>query len=170
MGNSVRRILHNRRLLSTAAFFVICLFSLVFLSGKLLLSFQAASAAKAQEQQIAQYLMEYEKKSMAVQNALHRPIAAEKVDEIQAHLLLTVKALGLQLHSLKNLKSDGKKQTQDRMYEMTVQGSWPSLVHLLEYFPNQGALMTVQQVKMKVEKDGSIQSTLRYKIYTVEPR
>ena len=56
------------------------------------------------------------------------------------------------------------------MYEMTVQGSWPSLVHLLEYFPNQAALMTVQQVKMKAEKDGSIQSTLRYKIYTLESR
>lgn len=170
MGNNVRRILGNRRLLSTAAFFVLSIFGLVILSGKLLLSFQAASAARAQEQQIEQYLMEYDQKSKAVQNALHRPIAAEKVDALQAQLLLTVKALNLQLHSLKNLKTDGKKQTRDRMYEMTVQGSWASLVHLLEYFPNQAALMTVQQVKMKAEKDGSIQSTLRYKIYTLESR
>ena len=60
MGNNVWRILGNRRLLSTAAFFVLSIFGLVILSGKLLLSFQAASAARAQEQQIEQYLMEYD--------------------------------------------------------------------------------------------------------------
>lgn len=144
--------------------------ALVFISimgiGKL--GFAYAEAGKVQEEIAAMtsFIADWEKQSAVLRQEAYHPVAAGRVDEVQAHILTILSKHRLDLASFRTVSGDDKKAN-GKTFELNCRGTWESTIRMLEKVRAQNALISIQRLKLEPDRaSGGVNTTLEYKIYT----
>jgi hypothetical protein len=146
-----------------SAFFLLII--AVFAFGKCLLAVQTISDTKAQIGTMQSYVAEYGAKAIQLNKEDYRPVLLEQVDSVQSDILLLLQANQVNLLSFKNIK-ESNKTPNGQIFEIDCDGSWASLVQVIQNFHAKDALISILNVKFDPEKDGKVKAIVQYKIYT----
>lgn len=149
---------------------LILLSSGVFIaSGKLWVSWQTAMETRQQIDMMQQYIADWAEKAQRINQEPYRAIKAEQIDSVQSNLILTLQAHNLEMDSFKNMISTNEKAAKSangKNFEMSFRGSWGDTVRFLERFHVNDALLSICNLTIQPDKDGSAKTSLQYKIYT----
>lgn len=136
--------------------------------GKVGISYTEAEQTVQKMNEMTAYVEDWKKKVQEVNKAAYRPVKATEVDSLQSNILLLLSAHQLDLKVFRNVQRTGK-DLNGLSYELTMNGSWVSLVRFLEDFHVKNTLIAVQ--RLKVDPDpafpGHVNAVLEYKIYTL---
>lgn len=139
---------------------LICVVS--FMTSSLVMSYHEKQETESKIVAMQSFLSEWHEKSNLVNEASARPINNEQIEKVQSSIIRQLKALNLNLQSLK--ENTINNETNGRNYALVFDGDYNNTIKFLNNFKAYDALLGVKQLKMQI-RNQSIQTTLTYKIY-----
>lgn len=143
-----------------------CLF---VVSGQLWISWNTALETQKQIDTMHQYIFNWNEKAQKINNEPYKAVSTEQIDDIQSNLLFALQAHKLEMSSFKNMTTENEKTEKaenGKSFEMSFKGSWSDTVHFLSNFHVRDALLSIRNLNLQPDKDGSVKTSLQYKIYT----
>ena len=107
-------------------------------------------------------IQSWQDKANFLNNQPYRPVAKSDMQSVQSDLLTAMQAHNLTMDNFRMVQATKKEPHGN--FEMTFHGSYPDTMALLGNFHSKDALINIMNMKME-SKNGSIETTLRYKIY-----
>lgn len=138
-------------------------------SGQLWISWNTAINTQKQIGMMQQYILTWNEKARKVNNEPYKAVDIEQIDDIQSNLIFALQAHKLEMYSFKNMTSENEKAEKTangKSFEMSFKGSWGDTVHFLSNFHVRDALLSIRNLNLQPDKDGSVKTSLQYKIYT----
>ena len=159
----------NRDIAIIAVLTILLGFGTVTLAGKLVTDYQSAQKIKAQMADMRSELKDWETKSSFLNDQQFRPVPADKVDSVQADIMLALQGSQLKLTEYKAIASanSGKNKEGEpfKAFNMSFTGTYENTITFLENFHARDALIQLIQVEM-APKSGAITTKIAYRIYT----
>lgn len=144
-------------------------FCVFFSTGKLIMAWQSAIETKSQIEMMNKYITDYNEKTKKINSEPYRAIKIELIDDVQTNLIFSIKAHQLNLISFKNMTPQNEKAekvSNGKEFEINFEGSWVDTVKFLSNFHIKDTLIAILNLRMEPNKDGSVKTSLHYKIYT----
>ena len=145
-------------LVLTAALGIAC----VSLTGKTYMTYQQSQETKQKIVSMQNEIQSWQDKANFLNKQPYRPVAKTDVQSVQSDLLTAMQAHNLTIDNFRMVQATKKEPHGN--FELTFHGSYPDTMALLGNFHSKDALINIMNMKME-SKNGSIETTLRYKIY-----
>lgn len=136
---------------------------LFFFGTRLTLAYSERQKEEKRIQEMERFVREYQGLQEKLNSSELRPVAEAEVDRIQTAILLHFKKYALNLESLKEVQN--KSNRHGHVYQVAISGSYESTVDCLRTFFVRSALIGFREMSMQM-RNGSLHTTLTYKIYT----
>lgn len=159
----IPNIKEHKGLLINIVVFVLLSFLVSYSTSHLLISYSDLKETEEKIETMERFVADYKQKTEKAKEFPFRPVAADKIDDVQTKIIFSVQALQLQLNSLKELPA--KKEQFGKAYEIELVGSYDTTLKCLQKFGSSDALVGYKKLNMQ-SKDGKIHTKLVYKIYT----
>lgn len=157
----------NKPLLILAVMVVLLGFLSVSLAGKAAYNYHQSLKVKEQIAQMKKEIADFEEKNAMILRQPYRPVSKEKVDYIQADVLLAIQANNLKMLDYKAENSNDankEKNATSKLFNVSFEGSYENTMKFLQNFGDKDALINLMEVQMTPKK-GLINTTISYKIY-----
>lgn len=156
----------NKSLLILAAAVVVLGFMSVSLAGKAAYNYHESLKVKEQIAQMEKQIADFKEKNNMIVSQPYRPVSADKVDYIQADVLLAIQGNNLKMLDYKaESTGEGKKdQPASKSFNVSFEGNYADTMKFLQNFGDRDALMNLMEVSM-TSKKGIISTHINYRIY-----
>ena len=159
----------NRSLLMLTIIVVLLGFASVSMAGRAIYNYHESLQIKDQIKQMKKEIADYQKKNEQLNSQPYRPVTMDKVDHIQADVLLAIQACNLKMQDYKAENfNQGRNNNQGVSYQsfnVSFIGSYDNTMRFLQNFGDKDVLMNLMEVDMSPDK-GQIKTSINYRIYT----
>ena len=158
----------NRSLLMLTIIVALLGFASVSMAGRAVYSYHESLQIKAQIEQMRKEITDFQKKNAQLNSQPYKPVSQDKVDHIQAEILLAIQACNLKMQDYKaesfNQVKNNKQGGAFQSFNVSFEGSYENTLRFLQNFGDKDALMNLMEVDMSPEK-GQIKTNINYRIY-----
>ncbi len=156
----------NKSLLMLAVIVIILGFLSVSLAGKTAYNYHESLKVKEQIAQMKKEISDFQEKNSMITAQPYRPVSRDKVDYIQADVLLAIQGNNLKMLDYKAESSgeDKKGQAASKSFNVSFEGSYENTMRFLKNFGDKDALINLMEVSMTPKK-GIITTSINYRIY-----
>lgn len=157
----------NRSLLMLTILVVLLGFASVSMAGKAAYNYRESLLVKEQIEQMKKEIADYQKKSVQFNAQPYKPVTIDKVDHIQADVLLAIQGCNLKMLDYKAENYDqgqNKKGVSYKSFNVSFEGSYEDTMKFMQNFGDRDALMNLMEVDMSPH-NGKIKTAINYRIY-----
>ncbi len=155
----------NKPLLMLVIIVVILGFLSVSLAGKTVYNYHESLKVKEQIARMKKDISDFQEKNSMISSQPYRPVSRDKVDYIQADVLLAIQGNNLKMLDYKAEGSgEDKKGDMSKSFNVSFEGSYENTIKFLQNFGDKDALMNLMEVSM-TPKNGLISTSINYRIY-----
>jgi hypothetical protein len=172
--NRLKQILQGGKKLGLYFLFSgIMIFMAIYLSGKLIATYNNAMLIENHVQEMNNYLADWKNKTSYLNSEKYRPIEPKQVDNVQSDLLLSLRINNLELKNLRVIaltqpsQDEAKKPVinDGKAFEINFSGNYKESMNFLENVHSKDALVSILFVRMEAEHD-KVNTNMIYKVYT----
>lgn len=159
----------NRSLLMLTIIVVLLGFASVSMAGRAIYNYHESLQIKDQIEQMKREIANYQQKNAQLNSQPYKPVTMDKVDHIQANMLLAIQACNLKMQDYKaenfNQSRNSNQGVSYQSFNVSFEGSYENTMRFLQNFGDKDALMNLMEVDMSPE-NGKIKTNINYRIYT----
>lgn len=177
----------NRSIFPLIAAITVLVIAAFYMGSSLVSGYKKSAEIQAQTESMKNSITDFKNQTAFVNNQDFRPVPADKVDAVQADLMMAFKTYQLNLTGYKvaagsdaqkkgkvvdKKAKDGDKETKNnggsgtyKAFDITLEGSYENTVKMLMDFKSSDALIKIMELSMK-PKAGLIEMRIVYRVYT----
>lgn len=156
----------NRSLFMLAVVVVLLAFLSISIAGKTAYNYREYLKTKEQIAQMKKEIADFEEKNLIINQQAYRPVPADKVDYVQADILLAIQANQLKMTDYKatTMNESKNQSTGFKAFNVSFEGSYENTMKFLQGFGDKDALVNLMEVSMSPKK-GLINTSITYRVY-----
>ncbi len=159
----------NRSLLMLTIIVVLLGFASVSMAGRAAYNYHESLLIKEQIEQMKKEIADYQRMNAQLNAQPYKPVTMDKVDHIQADVLLAIQACDLKMQDYKaenyNQGRNNNQGVSFQSFNVSFEGSYENTMKFLQNFGDRDALMNLMEVDMS-PNNGRIKTSINYRIYT----